>query len=64
MLSLFSFYSPSDRDAYLRPYVSYKITDRLRIDGGANILFGQKNYTQFAQMEHNRNVYLGLRYSF
>jgi len=27
MFSLFSFYSPSDNDAYFRPIITYKITD-------------------------------------
>jgi len=63
-LELFAFYSPSDDDAYLRPYVSYDITDRWRIDGGANVFVGDEDHTQFAQMKRNNNVYLGLRYSF
>ncbi|MFW6189470.1 MAG: hypothetical protein ACOC7T_03470 [Planctomycetota bacterium] len=63
-VSLFTFWSPSDHDAYLRPYVSYDITDRWRIDGGANIFFGDDPHTQFSQFDRNSNVYLGLRYSF
>jgi len=63
-LELFAFYSPSDDDAYLRPYVSYDVTDRWRIDGGANVFVGERDHTQFGQMKRNSNVYLGLRYSF
>lgn len=63
-LELFTFFSPSDDDVYLRPYVSYDITDRLRLDGGANILFGDEDHTQFGQLERNTNLYMGLRYSF
>jgi hypothetical protein len=63
-LSLFSFFGVSDGDIYLRPYFSYNITDRWRLDGGANLLFGNDDYTQFGQFEQNSNVYMGLRYSF
>ncbi len=63
-LSLFAFWSPSDRDAYLRPHVSYDITDRWRVDGGANIFLGEKGHTQFGQFDRNNNLYVGLRYSF
>ncbi len=63
-LSLFTYWSPSDHDAYLRPHASYKITDRWVVDGGANVLLGQHSYTQFGQLKSNSNVYVGLRYSF
>ena len=63
-VELFTFWSPSDHDAYLRPFVRYDITDRWRIDGGANIFLGDDRHTQFGQLDRNSNVYLGLRYSF
>jgi hypothetical protein len=63
-LSLFTFYSPSDNDAYLRPKASYKITDRWLIEGGANIFVGENDYTFYNQFEDNTNVYAGVRYSF
>ena len=63
-LDLFTFYSPSDDDVYLRPSVSYDVTDRLRIDGGANVFIGDEDHTQWGQFERSSNVYLGLRYSF
>jgi hypothetical protein len=63
-VELFTFWSPSDHDAYLRPYVSYDITDRWRIDGGANIFLGDEGHTQFGQLDRNNNIYAGLRYSF
>jgi hypothetical protein len=63
-LGLFTYWSPSDNDAYLRPHASYKITDRWVVDGGANIFLGQRRFTQFGQFEPNSNVYVGLRYSF
>ncbi|MHC5035129.1 MAG: hypothetical protein ACYTFZ_08845 [Planctomycetota bacterium] len=63
-LDLFTFWGVTDDEVYLRPTFSYDITDRWRIDGGANIFFGDENHTQFAQFEHDTNVYVGLRYSF
>jgi hypothetical protein len=63
-LELFSFIGLSDEDFYLRPYFSYSITDRWRVDGGANIFFGNDDYDPFGQFEDNSNVYMGLRYSF
>lgn len=63
-LSLFAFLSPSDADAYLRPYVSYKITDDWQISGGANLFFGREDHTFFSQFENNTNVYAAVRYSF
>lgn len=63
-LQLFIFWSPTDGDAHLRPYASYKVTDRWRVDGGANIFLGRDDHTMFGQLEHNDNVYFGLRYTF
>ncbi len=63
-LGLFTYWSPSDHDAYLRPHASYKITDRWVVDGGANVFLGQHTYTQFGQFKSNSNVYVGVRYSF
>jgi len=63
-LSLFAFYSPSDQDAYVRPSVHYKITDRWSADVGANIFIGEKDHTFFGQFKDNTNVYLGVRWSF
>ncbi|KPK59522.1 MAG: hypothetical protein AMK73_08565, partial [Planctomycetes bacterium SM23_32] len=63
-LDLFTFFGLSDDEVYLRPTFSYDITDRWRLDGGANIFVGDRASSQFAQLERNSNVYLGLRYSF
>jgi len=63
-LSLFTFYSPSDRDAYLRPNVHYRINDRWSIKGGANVFLGEEQQTFFGQFQDNTNVYFGARCSF
>lgn len=62
--SLFVFYSPSDADAYLRLKVKYKVNDNLSLEAGGNLFVGRDDHTFFGQFRHNRNIYLGLRYSF
>lgn len=63
-LSLFSYWSPSDRDGYLRPTLKYKASDELSLYVGANLFFGQQSSTFFGQFKNNNNLYLGVRYSF
>jgi hypothetical protein len=62
--SLFVFYSPSDRDAYLRPRVTYDVTDRWTVEAGGNLFFGADDETFFGQFEDNSNIYVALRYGF
>ncbi len=64
VLSLFAFLSPSDRDAYIRPSLHYKINDALELSTGFNLLAGEHPNTSFGQMENNTNLYARLRYSF
>ena len=63
-LSLFSFYSPSDQDAYFRPKASYKVTDAWLAEIGGNFFVGKNNYSFFGQFEENNNIYGAIRYSF
>lgn len=63
-VSLFVYYSPSDKDSYLRPKVHYKINDSLAVDAGFNLFFGSDDHTFFGQFEDNTNIYTGLRWSF
>ncbi|HLB74719.1 MAG TPA: hypothetical protein VJJ98_11920 [Sedimentisphaerales bacterium] len=63
-LSLFTYYSPSDKDAHLRPNIHYKINDNLAWELGANIFFGDYPNSFFGQFQNNTNIYTGLRYSF
>lgn len=62
--SLFTFYSPSDNDAYLRPKIHYQIDDHWSAELGANFFLGEDKHTFFGQFEDNSNVYLGVRYGF
>jgi hypothetical protein len=63
-LSLVTFFSPSDADAYLRPRASYKIDDHWKAEIGGNVFIGSDQTTFFGQFVDNTNVYLALRYSF
>ncbi len=62
--SLFAYYSPSDKDSFIRPQIGYKYTDAVNIFAGANIFSGSDEHTFFNQFEHNSNVYAGMRYTF
>jgi hypothetical protein len=64
MLSLFTFYSPSDNDVYIRPIVTYKMTDHWMITANGNFFAGEDDHTFFGQFRYNSNVNLGVRYSF
>jgi len=63
-LSLFNFYSPSDKDGYLRFKASYKIRDNLKLDVGGNVFYGQKVYRFFGQFQDNSNIFTSLHYDF
>ena len=63
-LSLFTFYSPSDGEAYLRPIVHYKVSDSWSATLGANIFTGSGESNFFGQLEDNSNVYTRFRYSY
>jgi hypothetical protein len=63
-LSFFAYYSPSDKDCYLRPKVRYKIDDHWTIEAGGNFFYGSADFTFFGQFEDNTNAYASLRWSF
>ena len=63
-LSTFTFYSPSDRDAYARLSVGYDYSDDLNLTVGANLFQGEDERTLFGMNEENTNAYLRVRYSF
>jgi len=63
-LSLFSYWSPSDRDGYSRPAIRYKLTDDWLLTAGGNLFWGARNHTFFGQFEDAGNLYAGARYSF
>ena len=63
-LSLFTYFSPSESDAYFRPKVHYKMDDNRALEIGANLFTGDYDHTFFGQFHHNSNVYVAYRYSF
>lgn len=63
-LSLFTFYSPTDEDVYVRPMVSYKVTDNVEVALGGNVFAGKSGQTQFGQFDKNDNLYARMRYTF
>jgi hypothetical protein len=64
ILSLFTFYSPSDHDLYIRPAVTYKIDDHWQASLNAGFFWGKYDHTFFGQFKNNSNLNLALRYSF
>lgn len=63
-VGMFLFYSPTDKDAYLRPNVNYKIDDYWTAEIGGNVFIGEKEQTFFGQFEEANNVYASIRYGF
>jgi hypothetical protein len=62
--SLFTYFSPSDKDVYMRPNIHYKASDNLALEAGANVFFGDYPDTFFGQFQNNTNLYTAIRYSF
>ena len=62
--SLFTFWSPSDKDGYLRPTIEYRANDNWHFTAGGNLFFGQKEHSFFGQFEDSSNLYFRVRYSF
>jgi len=62
--SLFVFYSPSDKDAYFKPSISYRYSDNWQMSAGANVFLGESQQSFFGQHEDNSNLWLRMRYNF
>jgi hypothetical protein len=62
--SLFTFYSPSDSDFYLRPQFKYRHSDEWSLTVGGNLFGGSDAHTFFNQLQDASNVYLRLRYHY
>lgn len=63
-LTVFTFYSPTDQDVYIRPAAFYKVNDQLQLSAGGNLFAGEEETTFFGQFEDNSNLYASMRYSF
>ena len=64
VLSCFTRYSPSDDDVYVKPSVTYKISDDWQASVGGDFFMGENEYTFLGQFEDNSNVHASLRYSY
>jgi hypothetical protein len=62
--SMFAFYSPSDRDGYLKPSLNYQYNDQWLFSTGANLFFGDNDYSFFGQHQDNSNAWLRVRYQY
>ncbi|MBI3399181.1 MAG: hypothetical protein HY026_08155 [Deltaproteobacteria bacterium] len=63
-LSLFTFYSPTDKDYFINPEIKYNISDNLWTIIGANIFDGERANTFLGQFRHDDNIYWNIRYEF
>lgn len=64
IVSCFTRYSPSDHDVYVKPTVTYKISDRWQASVGGDLFAGDHSYTFLGQFENNSNLHASLRCSF
>lgn len=62
--SLFTFYSPSDNDFYLRPQFTYRHSDQWSLSAGGNLFGGNNQHTFFNQLQDASNAYLRVRFSY
>ena len=60
--TLFMFWSPSDRDSYLRPQIRWRKDDHWTFSGGVNLFYGSQVHTPFGQHEANSSLWLSTRY--
>ena len=64
VLSLFTFYSPSDDDFYLRPSFTWRYSDAWQLVAGANLFGGDEPQTFFNQLQDASNAYLRVRFNY
>jgi hypothetical protein len=62
--SLFNFYSPTDKDGYVKPSVTYRYNDQWSFSAGANLFWGDENYTFLGQHQQNSNAWLRVKAQF
>lgn len=62
--SVFNFYSPTDKDGYLKPSITYRYSDKWLFSAGANLFWGEEKYTFFGQHQQNSNAWLRVKAHF
>lgn len=63
-LNLFSFYSFTDKEYFLRWNINYRQDDHWNYTFGINQIDGKKYYTFFNQFKKSSNAYFRIRYNF
>ena len=64
LYSIFTFYSLSDKDGYIKPSINYQYNDQWLLSAGANVFFGQDEFSFFGQHQDNSNAWLRVRYQY
>ena len=62
--TVFTFFSPDELDAYVRPVLTWKATDSWTLTLGSDLFWGKSSRTEFGGVRKNKNIYVRLRYSF
>ena len=62
--SMFTFLSPSDRDFYIRPSLTWRYSDEWTFTAGANLFGGDEPQTFFNQLADASNIYLRVRFNY
>lgn len=62
--SLFTFFSPSDSDFYMRPQFVYRHSDQWTVATGGNLFGGNDAHTFFNQLQDASNAYVRVRYHY
>jgi hypothetical protein len=63
-LSLFAAYSPTDRDHFVQPEVSHRMSDKFSVSLGSNVLGGSSETSFFGQLKKSDNVFFRARFDF
>jgi len=63
-LSLFVAFSPTDEDGFVRPEVSFKVSDELGVTVGANVFGGASETTFFGRLRRSDNAFVAARFDF
>jgi len=61
---VFTFYSPTDNDGYLKPSITYRYNDLWLFSAGANLFWGNEKHTFFGQHQQNSNVWFRIKAQF
>lgn len=62
--SLFNFYSPTDKDGYIKTSITYRQSDNWLYSVGANLFWGKEDFSFFGQHQTNSNIWGRVKYQF